>query len=89
MKIAFLCLFNDKAMPFGPSFSDKNTLFYVKCGKSRGKFIQTSEKKNIIIVNVSFCRYNLLNVDKGLLLKLHRTMLLQSAQFNMRVSKIV
>jgi len=57
--------------------------------KGRRKFTQTSEKKNIIIVTTSSYRYNLFNVEKGLLLKLHRKIALQSAQFNMRVSKIV
>jgi len=89
MKITLLYLSNDKALSFERGYSDNNTLFYVKCEKRREKIYSDNRKKNIIIVNVSFCRYNLFNVDEGLLLKLHRTLVLQSAQFNMRVSQIV
>ena len=51
--------------------------------KGGKRFSQTSEKKNIIIVTASFYRYNLFNVGKWLLLKLHRRIALQSAQYSL------
>ena len=74
--------------PLDVAIRIKTHFSIINMERGRRKFIQTSEEKNIIIVNVSFCRYNLFNVGEWLLLKLHRKIALQSAQFNMRVSKI-
>jgi hypothetical protein len=88
IKIFLLCLLSDKALSFGRGYSDKNTLFYYRYGKRRGKITSDVRENDIIIVHAHFCRYSLVNVDEGLLLKLHNT-LEQTAQFNMRVSQIV